>query len=97
MIKRFFQYSAKYLVLSSLIFPTGATVGMTHTSAAENDGSKVIEDGGGGGGVTWQESYRKVSGSYTIIVYRSANGGSQWKEVTYNKSGSIVKIEYGTS
>ncbi|TMU87231.1 hypothetical protein FGG79_03595 [Bacillus sp. BHET2] len=97
MINRFFQYSAKCIIASSLIFSTGAAVGIAHISASEDDGSKVIEDGGGGGGVTWQESYRFVSGSYKIIVYRSANGGSQWKEVTYNNSGAIVKVEYGTS
>ena len=92
----FFKSSIKYLVAFSLILSAGAAVGVTQTFAAENDGSKVIEDGGGQGGVTWQESYRKTSGSYTIIVYKSANGGNQWKEVTYDKNGTIVKVVYGT-
>ena len=92
----FFKNFVKYLLASSLILSAGATVGVTQTFGAENDGSKVIEDGGGQGGVTWEESYRKASGSYTIIVYRSANGGNQWKEVTYDKNGNIVKVVYGT-
>ncbi|WP_064094219.1 hypothetical protein [Rossellomorea aquimaris] len=92
----FFKNSVKYLVASSLILSAGEAVGVTQIFAAENDGSKVIEDGGGQGGVTWEESYRKTSGSYTIIVYRSANGGNQWKEVTYDQYGNIVKVVYGT-
>lgn len=92
----FLQCSVKYVVACSLILSAGAAVGVTQTFAAENDGTNVIEDGGGQGGVTWHESYRKTSGSYTIIVYRSANGGNQWKELTYNKYWNIVKVMYGT-
>ncbi|MGM0852708.1 MAG: hypothetical protein ACQEWI_08865 [Bacillota bacterium] len=92
----FLQCSVKYVVASSLILSAGAAVGVTQTFAAENAGTNVIEDGGGQGGVTWSEYYRKASGSNTIIVYRSANGGNQWKEVTYNKYGNIVKVVYGT-
>ena len=86
----------KYAVVSSSILSTGLTTGVA-TLAAENDGTDAIEDGGGQGGVTWQESYRRMSGSYTIITYKSANGGSQWKEVTYDKNGTIVKSVYWTS
>ncbi|MGE6753773.1 hypothetical protein ACQKFO_10010 [Rossellomorea sp. NPDC071047] len=92
----FLQCSVKYVVAFSLVLSAGAAVGETQTFAAENDGTKVVEDGGGQGGVTWMESYRRVSGSYFIIMYRSANGGNQWKEVTYNKYGNIVKVLYGT-
>ncbi|MCR8848001.1 hypothetical protein NQ095_06240 [Rossellomorea sp. SC111] len=61
-----------------------------------NDGTKVIEDGGGQGGVTWKVASRSTSGSYTIVLYISANGGSQWKRVTYDNSGKIVKVVYGS-
>ncbi|MDX8342492.1 hypothetical protein [Rossellomorea sp. YZS02] len=89
---RFFTYA----VVSSLILSTGFTTGVA-TLAAENDGSDAIEDGGGQGGVTWQEFSRRMSGSYTILLYRSANGGRQWKEVTYDKNGTIVNSVYWTS
>jgi hypothetical protein len=92
----FLQCSVKYVVACSLVLSAGAAVRVTQTFAAENDGTKVIEDGGGQGGVTWMEYYRRTSGSYSIIMYRSANGGDQWKEVTYNKYGNIVKVVYGT-
>ncbi|MGM0829191.1 MAG: hypothetical protein ACQEU4_13305 [Bacillota bacterium] len=92
----FLQCSVKYVVACSLVLSAGAAVGVAQTFAAENDGTKVIEDGGGQGGVTWMEYYRRTSGSYSIIMYRSANGGDQWKEVTYNKYGNIVKVVYGT-
>ncbi|WP_341357565.1 hypothetical protein [Rossellomorea sp. y25] len=95
-MRGFLLCSVKYVVACSLVLSAGAAVGITQTFAAENDGTNVIEDGGGQGGVTWQESYRKTVGSYTIIVYRSGNGGNQWKEVTYNKYGYIVKVVYGT-
>lgn len=96
MVMNFLQCSIKYWVVSSLLLSAGAAVGVTQTFAAENDGTKVIEDGGGQGGVTWTEYYRRISGSYSIIMYRSANGGNQWKEVTYNQYGNIVKVLYGT-
>jgi hypothetical protein len=92
----FLQCSVKYVVACSLVLSAGTAVGVTQTFATENDGTKVIEDGGGQGGVTWMEYYRRTSGSYSIIMYRSANGGDQWKEVTYNKYGNIVKVVYGT-
>jgi hypothetical protein len=92
----FLQCSLKYVVACSLVFSAGAAVEVTQTFAAENDGTKVIEDGGGQGGVTWIEYYWRTSGSNFIIMYRSANGGDQWKEVTYNKYGNIVKVLYGT-
>jgi len=96
MVMNSLQCSVKYWVVSSLLLSAGAAVGVTQTFAAENDGTKVIEDGGGQGGVTWTEYYRRASGSYSIIMYRSANGGNQWKEVTYNQYGNIVKVLYGT-
>lgn len=96
LLKRFVQRGGKYLVASLLILSAGSAWGATHPLAAPTDGSKVIDDGGGQGGVTWQESYRKTSGSYTIVLYKSANGGSQWKEVTYDQYGTIVKVVYGT-
>ncbi|MGG1631066.1 hypothetical protein [Rossellomorea sp. NRS-1567] len=92
----FLQCSVRYVVACSMVLSAGAALGVTHTSAAENDDTKVVEDGGGQGGVTWMESYRRASGSYSIIMYRSANGGNQWKEVTYNQYGYIVKVLYGT-
>ncbi|WP_226672266.1 hypothetical protein [Rossellomorea aquimaris] len=91
-MKRFFTF----VVVSFLFLSIGLTTGVA-TLAAENDGTDVIEDGGGQGGVTWQESYRRMWESYTIVTYKSANGGSQWKEVTYDKNGSIVKSVYWTS
>ncbi|MGG3914327.1 hypothetical protein [Rossellomorea vietnamensis] len=60
-----------------------------------SNGTKVIEDGGGQGGVTWKEASRSTSGSYTIVLYVSANDGRQWKKVTYDNSGKIVKVVYG--
>ncbi|WP_044338799.1 hypothetical protein [Rossellomorea aquimaris] len=90
------QRSVKYVVASSLILSAGAAVEVPKTFAAENAGTMVIEDGGGQGGVTWTEYYRKYSGSYSIVMYRSANGGKQWKEVTYNQYGYIIKVLYGT-
>jgi hypothetical protein len=95
-VRGFLQCSVKYVVAWSLVLSAGAAVGVTQTFAADNDGTKVIEDGGGQGGVTWTEYYRRASGSYSIIMYRSANGGNQWKEVTYNQFGNIVKVLYGT-
>ncbi|BCB03984.1 hypothetical protein [Bacillus sp. KH172YL63] len=92
MIKRFMHDSVKWFLASLLILSAGGFPVL----ASEGDGSKVSEDGGGQGGVTWQEYYRRTSGSYTIITYRSVNGGSQWKEVTYNQSGGVVKIVYGS-
>ncbi|MGM0751682.1 MAG: hypothetical protein ACQET6_07090 [Bacillota bacterium] len=92
----FIQSSVKYVIACSLVLSAGAAAGVTQTFSAENDGTKVIEDGGDQGGVTWTEYYRKYSGSYSIIMYRSANGGNQWKEVTYNQYGYIIKVLYGT-
>jgi uncharacterized membrane protein len=61
-----------------------------------SNGTKVIKDGGGQGGVTWKEVSRSTSGSNTIVLYKSANGGSQWKRVTYDNRGKIVKVVYGS-
>ncbi|WRP07485.1 hypothetical protein U9J35_04770 [Rossellomorea aquimaris] len=92
----FLQCSVKYMVACSMILSVGAAVGVKPTFAAKNDRVKLIEDGGGQGGVTWMEYYRRASGSYSIIMYRSSNGGNQWKEVTYTQYGNIVKVLYGT-
>ncbi|NMH68254.1 hypothetical protein HF072_05620 [Bacillus sp. RO3] len=86
--------SVKYLAVASMMFSAGAAAGAP-AFAWEGNSIRAIEDGGSAG-VSWKESYRKTSGSYTFIVYRSANGGNQWKEVTYDPFGTIVKVRYGT-